>query len=252
MTGDEGKTAILHIGLFKTGTTSFQAALADNRRRMRRRGFDFYRGAVRRDTHGELFRAAVRDGLESFGSLAHPDEDKAALREKVRAHIHDFVRRTPAQTLIFSAEALSLLRSEDECRALRALFPDTVTRFRILLVLRDKQEFLASYTRQILRVKGRCPSDDPASALYVGPGTWLTDFDGLIAAYEAVFGPVEVLDYRREGMLPALFDRIGLDLPVDERHYAKNVYDGASGLSALHRQASAGWARLRTRLLPFG
>lgn len=251
MTGTDGKTAILHIGLLKTGSTSLQAALADNRRRLRREGFDFYRGAVRENNHGELFRVSVRDGLESFGSLAFPDEDKASLRETVRARIAEFASRSPAHSLIFSAESLSLLRSEAECRALRDLFPDSVARFRILLVLRDKEAFLASYTRQIYRVKGRQPSSDPASSLYVGPDTWLTDFDGLIAAYEAVFGAVEVLDYRRDGMLPALFAAIGIGLPVDEGDYAKNDYDGARGLAGLRRRAGAKARRLLARLSPF-
>lgn len=240
------KVAILHIGLFKTGTTSFQTVLADNRRRLRRRGYDFYEGAVRANNHGELFRACAREGLESFGSLAHPDEVQSELREKLRAHIAEFAENSPADQLIFSAEALSLLRTVDEVQALKALFPAAM-RFRILLVLRDKADWLASYEKQIRKVPGRVPSDDPASALYVGPGEWLTDFDTLVDVYSEVFGGVTILEYRREGMLYALLSSLGVDLPINERHYLKNDY--ARG--ALAR----GWAALARawgRYAPFG
>lgn len=245
------KVAILHIGLFKTGTTSFQAVLSDNRRRLRRRGYDFYRGVVRRDNHGELFRACMRADMENFSSLANPGEDRAALRRQVRAQISEFVVGSPADQLVFSAEALSLLRTHEEVEALRALFPVGM-RFRIVVVLRDKQAWLASYERQIRKVPGREPSENSASALYVGPGEWLTDFEGLIDVYSDVFGGVTTLEYRREGMLYALLAAIGIDLPIKEHHYVKNDYDRGRGLKRTGELALSKLYRAWVKYAPFG
>lgn len=237
------KTAILHIGLHKTGSTSFQAALSDNRRQLRRQGVDVYRGAVRADNHVELFRAAVGGGLETLSGRTPSGRERADLRNMVQGRIADFVDHSPADRLIFTTEALSLLRSVEELQALKSLFPEGM-RFRVILVLRDKAEWLASYEKQIRKVPGRVPSDDPASSLYVGPGTWLTDFEGLIAVYRQVFGDVTVLDYRREGMLAALLQAAGVDLDLDERHYIKNLRGQGHGLRAV-------WVRIRTKLYRF-
>ena len=77
------------------------------------------------------------------------------------------------------------------------LFDPNKLEVRIVLVLRERMSYLASYRRQILKVPGRTVSSNPSSALYVEHDSWLADFDGLISAYSSLYGfaNVHIVDY---------------------------------------------------------
>ena len=68
---------------------------------------------------------------------------------------------------------------------------------KVVLYLRNKEDYLRSYTSQLYKVQGRKPSSDRRSVLYVEPDTWLIDYDSLLAAYHRGFGAenVVVIDY---------------------------------------------------------
>lgn len=220
--GENPKTAIVHIGLPKTGSTSLQALLQKNKTSLREQGFDFYTGWYSsRRNHNELYLSTIRDGVDTFGSLRDPRINKAKMRARTRLEIAAQFSRTARHKVIFSAEGLSFLRTPKECRRLKALFP-TQTAFRILLVLRDRTEWLSSYEQQIYKVKGRKASNNPKSSLYVGDGTWLTDFSDLEDAYSQVFGKVELIQYDRETVLSDVLGRIGVTPSFDVTEFRLN------------------------------
>jgi hypothetical protein len=127
---------------------------------------------------------------------------------------------------VYSHEDLSYIRHDDELLRLRDLLGNRIVS--IVVYLRDKSAFLASYRAQ-LDATGFAPSDDPDSYAYTDANSWLVDYDALVAGYRRVFGAehVRVLDYdavmRHDGSVIASFtDLLGIErdaLPSLERYF---------------------------------
>jgi hypothetical protein len=205
--------AIVHIGFHKTGTTSIQAFLNDNRAALATEGIAFYQGRHIPGNHVELHVGAMRDERTSPFKLmlggVPPRYGKT-----VAAEIANFRNDTDAHTILFSAEGLSYLRYPDEMNALRSLIGiDDIT---IVAYLREAGSWIESYKVQI----AKHPRPDVIgkdSFAYVERDSWLLDFPTRIAAFEAAFGKenVSVLDYdstyRRDGnVIPSFLDAIGV------------------------------------------
>ncbi len=223
----------LHIGTHKTGTTSLQKFLGDHRDYIRAFGFDFYSGSQPNpNNHTELHFAAMRPGRDSFGRLRFPDlVVDSEYKEKLRNNIGAFIEKNVGVT-IFTNEGLSLLRYDDEVSELKNLFEKAKDDIKIILFLRNKNDFLKSYAMQIRNFGGLSPSEDQKSSLYIGRGTWLLDYEALISVYEKGFGRenVIVLDYDREirkyGDIVASFvNLIGIPKPdsINDRSYRLNI-----------------------------
>lgn len=103
------------------------------------------------------------------------------LFEETRSRIHDFVSDSQCDTLFFSAEGISYLRTEDEVSRLLGLFDGC--RVKVVVYLRDKTEFLRSYSGQLLR-SGITLSDDPSCFSCVIPDSWLVDYERFARLYE--------------------------------------------------------------------
>lgn len=218
------RTAIIHIGLPKTGSTSLQAFLDDHRLGLRDQGIDFFKSKEFRSksNHIQLYLSCLRPGVETFSTLKYPNIDQSDLRHRTSEAIRDFFSDSKCNRLLFSTEGLSFLRTSEECIALKELFPPD-TAFEIILVLRDKADWLKSYTGQIHKDARREPSSDPRSALYVEGDTWLTHFEDIISAYEAVFGAVRTIDYDKNLILPKVLEAMGIDAPGDWDQYRLNT-----------------------------
>ena len=213
------KTVILHIGLPKTGSTSLQFLLGENRRKLLRQNADFFLGSLARHrfNHSELYLSVLRDGVTTFAHQKFTFE-KEALRTATRGKVRNFVNRSKAKTLLFSAEGLSFLRTEEELRHLRELFPESV-RFRIFLVERRAEEWLESWRKQILSKPGRMLSSDTKSTLYVEADTWLTDFALLKDLYRQQFQDLTIFSYRTSGLLLEILAEAGVSVPLDPDGY---------------------------------
>lgn len=204
------KQILLHIGTHKTGTTSLQHALGNNRATLIEQGFDYYLGAAKPFNHVEIYLATLRRNVETLGRKTHgrrPEFTRRAVRKRVRA----FIAQSTCDRIIFSCEGISLLRTKRELRALHDLFGHQ-HRIRVFLTLREKSAFLASYRAQILKGRRREPSRNPKSALYVEPDSWLVDYDALTTAFESEFGPLALFDYG-PGIVPDIIRAMGLVLP---------------------------------------
>ena len=119
-----------------------------------------------------------------------------------------------AATMLISAEGLCYLRTPEEFATLRSLLGErSVT---VLVVLRDRADFLRSYAQQVNQ-----PSKYPDSFNYVEPDSWLARFDELVAGYEAAFGSdnVTIIEYEpalaaHGSIIPVLARAAGI--PDDE------------------------------------
>ncbi|MBI1418705.1 MAG: hypothetical protein GC146_15930 [Limimaricola sp.] len=218
---------ILHIGLHKTGTTSFQAVMHNHRAAFLAQGIDPFqtpRGiSSGRAKHGDLAFAAMRSGVldQRPGDLLH-GVDQQALFESTRAAIASHVAASTCTRFLFSTEALSLLRTPDELSRLKALFPPGPATFSAVLALREKEAWLASYTNHMVK-SGVTPATDPASAYYLRGDNWLTDFDGLVATWRAGCDSLVTLHYDPEDMVGNLAGAMGVTLDFNTRAYRRNV-----------------------------
>lgn len=220
------KSIYLHIGTHKTGSTSIQQWLHDNRSLLLKHNRQVYQGLHRRDNHPELYLAALRYDRDSFGKLKMPEISfDAEYTRSIAQRVQSFIKRSAADNLIFTAEGLSHLRHPDELERLKQVLGNQYDSIRVILVLRDQATYLDRYRKQLLSKRGRKPSKDYWSCLYVEDDTWMTDYRQLQDAYASAFGKdsLHVIDYDREfqtcrNILPAFVRAIGLDpstLPPD-------------------------------------
>lgn len=160
------KKVIMHIGLPKTASTSFQLILGENRLRLRRQGFEYFLGRINLGyNHTELYLSVLRPDLFTFAHQRKSPILTPDLIEKTRERIKVFLGNSKLNNHVFSAEGLSFLRTEAELVRLKSMFPNDVI-FKIIFVERDKNEWLESWKRQILSNPNRCLSTDPNSTMY--------------------------------------------------------------------------------------
>jgi hypothetical protein len=146
--------------------------------------------------------------------LRLPEVRDPVFLEAARRQVRAQVDAAPDCTLVYSHEDLSYARYDDEFERLRALF-DGVD-MRIVVFLREKDEFLRSYAAQ-LEATGFEPSNDPTSFAYVELDSWLLDYDRLVDGCRRRFGAdnVDVLDYdtvvEADGsIIPAFLGLLGI------------------------------------------
>jgi hypothetical protein len=140
----------------------------------------------------------------------------------VAERVQSFIGSCREPQIIFTSEALCRIRHDNEIERLRTLLDIGKNEAKVVLYLRNKDDFMHSYTAEIHKVPGRKPSPDPSSALYVEPDTWLIDYDSLIATYQRGFGAgnVIVIDYDNEmrnvgNIIPSFLKVLGV-APAEE------------------------------------
>ncbi len=214
MTNQQPLTVFLHIGLHKTGTTSFQQWLHEWRPVLADAGYEVYQSPDGNKSHFDLARSVLREGVI-------PIEDQGAIKARTRADIARWLDDATSPNIIFTSESLSMLRTFDECQALLDIFPPTVDNFVILLVLRDKKDWFESYKNQMIK-SGRKPDADPRSWNTMNFDSWIADFEALIKSYNAVFDDVRTIDYDPDDTIANLMHEIAPELEIDTRFRRMN------------------------------
>ena len=238
----------LHIGVHKTGTTSFQTLLAANRNLLGREGIGLFKSAL---TLGEGFRERELAGWSHELPLVMLRERldfplKQMLRESLpsREQMMDWCFQQMAlgdQVMVCSHEALSFVRSPKELGSLEALARETDRKVKIVAVVRKPDVWLDSWKAQ-LKSMGMAPeSDDKSSVSYTSEDSWLLDWSQMFSAYGEVFGNenVSIVDYEaavsEEGtILPAVSRAVGL--PIDRFHSGVNLWLNARSTEIGHME----------------
>ena len=176
-----GRHAILHIGPMKTGSTSIQFWLGQERKRLLERGYLVPQafGAL---NMSRLAGMAVRQRLGK-----RPSPDAAEVLEKLSAEM----AAAPAgvRTAIISAEMLGQrLRSGDRVRALKAMLDPIFDSYSVVVYLRRQDEQVVSLYSTLVR---RGDEAEPLSRPI--------DYDAMLRAWARVFG--------RETIRARLFER---------------------------------------------
>lgn len=153
---------ILHIGQHKTGTTSLQHFLRDNRKQLEAIGvyvatdilghtlpsqyiLSIYALAEERSSFMKDHILAVEGG----GHLKWIEENLPEAIEKIYAT----AREKNCSRIIWSNEGLYLLNSVEEYLKLISLFEPFSTEVSAVCCFRDKESFRRSYTNELLKQK---------------------------------------------------------------------------------------------------
>jgi hypothetical protein len=193
-------SALVHIGTHKTGTSAFQEWAETNRRELQdRRDIHTYQGLYG-PNHFELAMLCMRSNRTMTARRRLDEWRLDEWRAETREHVAQQVAH-PAETLLVTAEALSLLRYEDEVEALARLLQPR--RIQVAVCLREPTAFLASY-RKAIRA-----SRYPSSHRYVEPDTWLIRWEDMLSVWRGVFGDAAVVSFGYEDVMA----RCGSSIP---------------------------------------
>ena len=208
----ETRSAVVHIGTHKTGTTSFQVWADRNRAYFEEHlGLTYYRGLFE-SNHYELSLLCIDPGRSLSMRAKIPDWCLEGWQAQVREHAARQVRQD-ARRLLISCEDFSYARTTAEVEALRDLVAPR--ELSVVVTLREPSAFLRSYANE-LSTQGFERSFVQGSFAYVEDDSWLIDYERMLSVYRGVLGPdrVHVVDYetamRQDGStLPAVMAGCG-------------------------------------------
>ena len=229
------KRLYVHIGTHKTGTTSFQDSLGQNRATLAAQGF-VPLSQTMREINGEtwedfncvrLAHSVLRPGVATIARLAWGVYD--AVPEKRRTDWAEMRRKAAAAeaapNLILSAEALSFLRTEVEAAQVAQFFELIGREVVVIVAWRPEAEWRRSWQTQIDKEPWRRQQLAADPNLIPPDGDWYFD-PPAIRAFWSRFGPLIEVDYdaamaAEQNILPALYRAIGAstdELHLDVRH----------------------------------
>jgi hypothetical protein len=233
------KTIIFHIGLEKTGTTSFQRFCHEHRRELSARGvlYPTRNLAFARESrnHAPLVAAYYRDGAGwADFNLARSWKDRRAVVDSLVQEIE----RDPVPTALISAEHLSSRFYPFQIERLAEDFAGFD--IRIAIVLRGHEERAYSAYSSTIRAGRSLTLDAFVDELLV-PENWYCRYAETILRWRRVFGEaaVAVFPFRKSrNVIDILWtDMLGLDgaPPHRAKGYFVNTDHGASVLEAMRR-----------------
>jgi hypothetical protein len=193
---------------------SFQQWASQNQRELLAlRDVKLYEGLYG-PNHYEFGLLCIRSNRTMPAQRWLPESRLDEWREEVIAHVAVQVA-SEAERLLISAEALSLLRHEDEVAALAKVLEPR--RLQVAVCLRHKEAFLESYRQQLFRM-GEIPSRDRTSYRYVEPDSWLVQWDHMLSVWRQVIGDEGVVSCGYEdsmaihgSSIPAVLEALDID-----------------------------------------
>lgn len=157
------KKAILHVGPNKTGTTSIQNTLRDNRKTLQDFGYFYPKCGDRSYFIASHFLA---DPSKIFGNAVHLDGDPEKINELDKAAINSIseqVNEGNCGTLILSSEWVNCLNN-NELRQLKQYLQSISEQIEIVAYIRDPIKHAASLLQQNVWVEGGVLNVDGLSA----------------------------------------------------------------------------------------
>jgi hypothetical protein len=193
-------TALLHIGVPRTGTTSFQQWVYHHRSMLEAAVgitmYDSFVPHVRKSRiHPELLLLSQRPERDCVSKLKIENWATEAWQGGARELVATAVK-SDAETIMFTHEGLFLLRHPDEVERLAHLLAPR--EIRVAVCLREPQSFLCSYRGHMHR--NDIPlSADPSSSLYMEDASWLVDWADILRVWRSVLGESNVvaIDYEQ-------------------------------------------------------
>lgn len=232
---------IIHIGQHKTGTTSIQQFLQDNRKTLARTGlhvpskiaghpspshFILNVYALAADRYSsQKERIIAQNGKKYISKLE-------SMLQKDIAKIYKRAEKNKCDQVIWSNEGLYLLNSVAEYQRLTSLFTHNSTEIEVVCCFRDVASYRESYLKQLQKQK-ITTSADPDSYRYLGPDSWLLDYQRKKDLLALVFDKCTYFEYDPQDNVKKFMEVIGFTVD-DARDYRFNV-TGSARNQLLHR-----------------
>lgn len=214
----------IHIGQHKTGTTSIQHYLKENRTDLGQRGL------------------YIADSLAGESSPSHfmlnmfalNEHRYSSMKEKfLAAHSVDFFSRlkyslpleiathykkaedSGCTDIVWSNEGLYLLNSMEEYARLKGLFEKHSTEIVCICCFREVESYKNSY-RQQLKKQGISHSDIEDSYRNMSDDSWLFNYRRKKRLLRKAFGKIIIFQYEKNGMVEKFMECI--DHPINTKN----------------------------------
>ncbi|WP_158811643.1 hypothetical protein [Beijerinckia sp. L45] len=207
MTRDESPTFVFHIGLERTGSTSFQRFCTTNAAQLQRSGilYPTKSPAFRVDNHGPLVAGYLA------AHCADPDyaiHSTLAAKATVLQSLFKNVAKQSPDIVLISSEHFS---SRFEPADIEALAQDFAgRRCKILLVVRDhRQRFFSAYATSVM--SGRHLTVEEYAEEVLAPENHYLRYRAIIEMWEGAFGKdaIVVKPYRSDdGLIHSLLESV--------------------------------------------
>ena len=184
------------MGLHKTGTTSIQQFLHDHNHQLIKNNNIFYSGILGNNAI-ELPEVIIKKSRVDlhFRSVFNQNKEFKKTYLETQRIIQAFCRLHHTKDIFISAEALSLIRTQEEINLLTQLFlPDWD--IIPILVLRKKDEWLPSFKKQI-QSSEYLPQNHPDTKLYYAPNSWVLQHEVLVKLLYQNFKNPIILQYQK-------------------------------------------------------
>lgn len=208
---------IIHIGQHKTGTTSIQYCLHENRNHHIKNGL-----YIPLKVGGKYDRSHYKLGIyglsaKRFSHQKRKPIDKTKLKNALINEIEFHYNEAKAlgcKNIIYSSEDLYLLNSEEEYRDIKNLFNNIPAQIDCICCFREKESYIKSYANTIKRwISPDTLKKD--SVAYTQPDSWLLDYERKKELLTNTFDNAIFFDYNKEDNTTEFFKHIGYD--VDEK-----------------------------------
>ncbi len=176
---------IIHIGQHKTGTTSIQKFLQDNRISLMRKGLYVPSNIAGYDHPSHFILNIYSLADNRYSPMKEKiiknkgEEYLSNLEEKLKNDIESIYEEASQQkcnSVLWSNEGLYLLNSVKDYEKLNNLFSKFSSSVEIVCCFREVESYRQSYMQQLTKNKGTL-SDNPDSYRYLEADSWLFDYN---------------------------------------------------------------------------
>lgn len=212
---------LIHIGQHKTGTTSIQHYLKDNRMKFLQQGLYIAESIAGLDhpSHYILnIYALAKDRLSPMKEAFLKEDEQNVLEriyKELPAEIEKHYKTAKAvgcTDIIWSNEGLYLLNSEPEYTKLIKLFKKHSDEIVCICCFRELESYKRSYIGQLEKT-GISSCNDPDSYRYTQDDSWLFDYSKKRQLLSKCFDNLIFINYTKERMVERFMKYIGY--PVD-------------------------------------
>jgi hypothetical protein len=231
---------VLHLGMGKTGTSSIQAFLNQNRKPLAETGI-LYPRTPGRTRHVRLTLAVQPDQalVKRRGWRRLGETDPEAFRKTFRRRLFSEINESGLSRVLFSDEAL-FGSPDDALRRLRRLTDQIAHHLRLVVYLRRQDDHLVSRYQQVVKVgetrrlSERVPQVDQhprqGKSWASGQGSSTYDYYRRLRAWEQLLEPDEFVIRRFEpaffvdrSIYQDFFDASGIDTRADALNQVESV-----------------------------
>jgi hypothetical protein len=212
--------SLIHIGQHKTGTTSIQSYLKNNRHELAAQGLYVPDSLIGFENSSHFILNVYSLAENRFSSMkerllaARGPGFFGELRQNLETDIARHYQQAAAQgckDIIWTNEGLFLLNSVEEYRRLYHLFDRFSSAVVCVCCFRDVPSFRASYIEQH-RKTGLLPSDDRDSCRYLEPDSWLFDYERKKQLLGQIFTDTIYFPYSKEDMIKKFMGQLGYEV----------------------------------------